>query len=49
MENVDFHSWALWMALIGVWVLCFGALYSEWAKNARKDIFSHTSDEELTK
>lgn len=49
MENVDFHSPALWMALIGVWVLCFGALYSEWAKNTRKDIFSHTSDEELTK
>ena len=49
MENVDFHSLPLWLALIGVWVLCFGALYFEWAKNARKDIFPHTSDEELTK
>lgn len=49
MENVDFHSLATWMALIGVWVLCFGALYFEWAENARKDIFSRTSDEELTK
>ena len=41
MENVDFHSPALWMALIGVWVLCFGALYSEWAKNARGHLLPH--------